>query len=279
MQTTPAASSRLPRSTPAIVLALVLLAALGAGGLTVLSVVRLVPGTSMPAEALSASDWAAAQAPNTLRTPRLNAGPGWEVLTTAQKLALYPLAERWAYLSQAQKRRWLALAQTFHSMPEGEQQRLHDRMTAWAGLSVQQRSQARLNFAVTRALAPSDIQSQWEAYQALSDADKKRLAARAPKPRGAATALKPIPSKRLAHLPAPSDEQALAANPPKIVLPATAAVRQAPVPAPVALPPALPSAPGSTETTGESPTEASPAAASEPRSALPSDPLPDLYVN
>ncbi|MBH1978697.1 MAG: DUF3106 domain-containing protein [Giesbergeria sp.] len=204
--------------TPAIVLALALLGGLAAGAWMVVQQVRMVPGTTI-------------SAPTTPAQPQTNApeiqkagvahskdeGPGWETLNTPQKLALYPLAERWAFLGSLQKRRWLALAQTFPSLPEEEQARLHDRMTAWASLSAQQRNQARLNFAVTNRLSTEDKRSQWDAYQALSEEEKRKLAARAnTKPQGAAPALRPSASKRLAKVPAAVNPAGNPANPPKI---------------------------------------------------------------
>ncbi|HTH11119.1 MAG TPA: DUF3106 domain-containing protein, partial [Acidovorax sp.] len=168
---------------PAIVLALALLGVFAAVGGQVLIQMRMAPGTLLPAGAE-----AAVASPNNARTPaqpgaiavpQVETGPGWETLTTPQKLALYPLAERWALISEAQKRRWLALAATFSSLPEDEQAKFHDRMTDWASLSAQQRNQARLNYAVTNKLARDDKRAQWEAYQALSEEEKRALAARA----------------------------------------------------------------------------------------------------
>ncbi len=72
-------------------------------------------------------------------------------------------------LSESQKRRWLALAQTFETLPPEEQEKLHNRMTEWSSLSARQRSQARLNYADAQRLAPNDKRAHWEAYQALSD--------------------------------------------------------------------------------------------------------------
>jgi hypothetical protein len=262
-------------ATPAIVLALVLLAGLAMGGAAMLSMGRIAPGTQIPPDALTAQgDTPTSPADVQAPPPGLASGPGWEVMTTPQKLALYPLAERWAHLSEAQKRYWLALAQNFATMPEQEQERLHARMTAWASLSAQQRSQARLNFAVTRSLAPLDIRSEWETYQALSEADKKRLAAKAPKPRGAATALKPVPARRLAQVPAATGPQAREANPPKIVFPAPAPVRLPPPPEPVALPPSAPAS--SSDNGGSAPV---PAAQDAPGAPASTDPLPPVYVN
>lgn len=260
-------------ATPAIVLALVLLVGLALGGAATLSMGRVAPGTQIPQDAL-ASPGEDALGPMAAKppVPAIASGPGWGLMTTPQKLALYPLAERWAYLSEAQKRYWLTLAQNFASMPEAEQDRLHARMTAWASLSAQQRSQARLNFAVTRSLAPHDILSEWEIYQALSEADKQRLAAKAAKPRGAATALKPVPAKRLAQVPQVTGPQA--ANPPKIVFPVPAPVRQPPPPDAAALPPPPPAPMSDNVAAPPAPAAADPSGASAP-----TDPLPPVYVN
>lgn len=257
---------------PAFVLALALLGVLALLGGQVLVQMRMAPGTVLPAGAE-----AAVASPNNARTPtrsgalampQVETGPGWETLNTAQKLALYPLAERWALISEAQKRRWLALAANFSALPEEEQAKFHDRMTDWASLSAQQRNQARLNYAVTNRLAPDDKRAQWEAYQALSDEEKRALAASAaPKPKGAATALRPVSPKKLAQVPAATQANPSRPNAPKIppVLdhstprvaapvtptappatgispqnPASTVVETAPVSVPVAVPAALP---------------------------------------
>lgn len=257
---------------PAFVLALALLGVLAAVGGQVLVQMRMAPGTLLPegAEAAIASPNNARTStrPGAMAVPQVETGPGWETLTTPQKLALYPLAERWALISEAQKRRWLALAANFSALPEEEQAKFHDRMTDWASLSAQQRNQARLNYAVTNRLARDDKRAQWEAYQALSDEEKRALAARAaPKPKGAATALRPVSPKKLAQVPAATQANPSRPNAPKIppVLdhsaprvaapvtptappatgvptqnPASNVVETAPVSIPVAVPAALP---------------------------------------
>lgn len=231
---------------PAVMLALVLLGALAAGGVAVLNQVRMAPGTLLPAAALAPKTSGKGQ-PGMATDPsrQTHAGPGWEVLNTPQKLALYPLAERWALLSEVQKRRWLVLAQNFPSLPEKEQEKLHSRMTEWASLSAQQRNQARLNYADSNRLARDNKLAQWQAYQALSDEEKRKLAARAAtKPQGAATAIKPVSPRKLAQIPAASEGSPHRPNQPKIppvknlpVLPAPAAVHGGPgYPAPASAP-------------------------------------------
>lgn len=252
---------------PAFVLALVLLGALATVGGQVLVQMRMAPGTLVPAGAE-----AAVASPNNARAPSgsgslpalaMEAGPGWVTLSTPQKLALYPLAERWALLSEAQKRRWLALAANFASLPAEEQAKFHERMTDWASLSAQQRNQARLNYAVTNRLAPDDKRAQWEAYQALSEEERLALAARAaPKPKGAATALRPVSPKKLAQVPAATQANPARPNVPKIPPVTDHAPRiAAPVPAAATTPAApAPAAPAAVETAPVSVPVAVPAA-------------------
>lgn len=202
-------------ATPALVLALALLGALAFGGAQIWKQWRMAPGTIVPNAALVAKSSARSNdmRPESATAPP--AGPGWEVLDTPQKLALYPLAPRWSVLSEQQKRSWLAIAQGFPALPAAEQERLHNRMTEWASLSSQQRSQARLNYAVTKKWAPDNKREQWEAYQALSNAEKDRLAqAAARRTMGAATALHPVAPRKLVKVPAAANGNV--ANPPKI---------------------------------------------------------------
>lgn len=199
-----------------LVLASALLGVLAAYGTHVVQQVRMAPSTVLVAEALSAPPQAGKDLRN-LEAVGVASGPPWGQLDAEQKRALQPLAARWGLLSEIQKRRWLALAQSFAALPETEQTKLHNRMTEWASLSAQQRNQARLNFATANKLAPENKRAQWEAYQALSDEEKRRLAAHAaPRPKGAATALHPVPARKLVQVPAATAKDANPLNPPKI---------------------------------------------------------------
>lgn len=206
---------------PAFVLALVFLSLLTAGGAVAWVQMRMAPGTlpasGTEAAVASSSNMRSMAADKLMITSQPEMGPRWSILTTPQKLALYPLAERWALISEAQKRRWLTLASNFLNLSDDEQQKFHDRITDWGNLSAQQRNQARLNFAVTNRLAGDDKRAQWEAYKALSEKERSALAARAaPKPTGAATALRPVPSRKLAQVPAATEVSPTRPNAPKI---------------------------------------------------------------
>ena len=125
------------------------------------------------------------------------ANSNWKNLTQSQKKALAPLAPHWAQISLAQRNKWLVMSNNFDNLSPREQATLHHRMADWAALSPQQRAQARLSFNETKTLGSDQKKSQWEAYQALSQDDRKKLAAQqTTKIQGAATASQaPSPQK------------------------------------------------------------------------------------
>jgi len=121
--------------------------------------------------------------------PASASNSSWQSLQSSQKKALAPLAPHWAQISPAQKNKWLAMSNNFDNLSTKEQAILHERMAEWASLSPQQRAQARLNFNQTKTLDADAKKTQWEAYQALSPEEKKKLAAQQTTGiRGAATA-------------------------------------------------------------------------------------------
>jgi hypothetical protein len=123
----------------------------------------------------------------------------WAQLSPAQQAALKPLAASWANLTEGHKRKWIAVSANFAQFSPEDKTKLHSRMTDWAGLSAKQREQARINFAQTKTLTPSDKQAKWETYKALPPETKQALANInvAPKPTGAATATKPVSKDKL----------------------------------------------------------------------------------
>ncbi len=126
----------------------------------------------------------------------------WSALTPSQHQALAPLADTWSAFSEARKRKWITIADSLPTLSEAERNKLHERMEDWAKLSRKERELARLNFAQSKNLAKSDRAANWEAYQALSPEERRRLAAQAQhKPTGAALAVKPAPAERLVPVP------------------------------------------------------------------------------
>jgi len=153
---------------------------------------------SSPSAAASSSSKPAAATPS-------HSQSAWQNLTALQRKALLPLAPHWAQLNAAQKNKWLAISTNFDNLAAKEQAVLHERMAAWASLSPQQRALARLSFNETKSMDADEKKSQWEAYQALSSADKMKLAAQQTTGiQGAATASKAPPPHKVMRLPGKS---------------------------------------------------------------------------
>jgi hypothetical protein len=175
---------------------------------------------------------AAAKAPTVSR-------PLWNELSPAQQKSLSPLAPHWNGLHAAQKRKWIALSRNFDSMSPDDQALLHSRMTEWAALSPQDRTRARLNFAEVKRLAPQEERkAKWEAYQALSDEERRKLAERAgSRPPSAAAPVRPVPAQKLAPTPSVAASSSKP-HPPRIQLAPPAASSSAPSSAPASATPA-----------------------------------------
>lgn len=148
-----------------------------------------------------------AEAQNPAKTPSPAtqvAKPAWRDLSSRQQRALAPLASTWDELTEPHKRKWLVIVRDYAEMSAADQEILHSRMEEWTKLSNRERAQARLNFADAKRLPADERKAKWEAYQALSDEEKSRLAARAAAvaPPGAAATIRPVPAQKLVPLPA-----------------------------------------------------------------------------
>ena len=161
----------------------------------------LVPAQNTTATTTTSSDIATQAAKPVVAAAKIAKAPAdtWDKLTPAQKAALQPLSANWASLTEGHRRKWLAVSANFAQFSPADKTKLHGRMTDWASLSTQQREQARINFAQTKTLTASDKQAKWESYQALPPETKQALANInvAPKPTGAATAVKPVAKNKL----------------------------------------------------------------------------------
>jgi hypothetical protein len=137
--------------------------------------------------------------------------PTWAELSHDQQQALRPLAQAWPSLSELHKRKWLVLSQNFVEFSPQEQHKLQQRMSDWASLTARERAQARLHFAEVQQLPGDERRAKWEAYQALSDEQRRKLAddILLEPPRGAAVASRPVAPSKLTQPPAPKPDQVL----------------------------------------------------------------------
>jgi hypothetical protein len=155
----------------------------------------------------------AAPAPVATRKPIAprDTRPTWSELSHKQREALKPLADAWPSLNELHKRKWLVLSQNFAELSPQEQHKLQQRMSEWANLTARERAQARLHFAEVRQLPDDERRAKWEAYQALSDEQRRKLAddILLEPPRGAAVASRPVASSKLTQPPAAKPDQVL----------------------------------------------------------------------
>lgn len=144
----------------------------------------------------SAASWAGgsgAQAPTAPGNSKPAAvspeqGQRWSSLTPGQQAALAPLASEWSSISADHKSKWLELVAQWPKLSPNERQRIQERMAQWTTLTPQQRGAARAQYKQAQELAPVDRQARWEAYQALSEDERKEFAARAASASSAPTA-------------------------------------------------------------------------------------------
>jgi hypothetical protein len=105
--------------------------------------------------------------------------PLWRSLTPAQQVALQPLQAEWDQMDGVRKQKWLQLANRFATLQPAEQERVHERIRAWARLTPEQRELARETYTRTRKIAPEQKNATWETYQQLPEEQKQKLAASA----------------------------------------------------------------------------------------------------
>lgn len=106
----------------------------------------------------------------------------WDALPAAEKKHLKPLQDAWQNMNAQDRAKWLELSKNYPNLPPVQQKRMHKRMLEWVEMTPAQRSKAREAFLKSKgALATADRKAQWEAYQALSPAEKKRLSEQAKK--------------------------------------------------------------------------------------------------
>ncbi len=129
----------------------------------------------------------------------LDATLTWAELSERQQAALSPLKKLWPDINQAQKRKWLAVSRNYHDLPDEEQLKMHARMRDWVRLDARERAQARLEYARAQTLSLDERRQRWEAYLALTEDERQQLAKHPPRqPKGAAIALRPVPSAKIA---------------------------------------------------------------------------------
>jgi Protein of unknown function (DUF3106) len=105
----------------------------------------------------------------------------WEKLQPSQQKILAPLEGDWDYMSPDSRKKWIQVSNIYPKMSRQDQERLQSRMTSWANLSQKDRRLARDNYLSSLKFPAEKKAEAWNAYQKLSDDQKKKLAESAAK--------------------------------------------------------------------------------------------------
>lgn len=166
------------------------------------------------------------------------APPRWAALSAGQQQALAPLQSHWSGIDAERKQKWLQVAERYPRLSAPERERLRQRMADWAQLSPDERARARLQFQETRRLPAEERQARWDAYQALSDDERRALAERrspGDRPAASPAAAGPAGSSSKRNI-----VQPVATPPRKLVTPTVVQTRPGATTAPVTRPAAPP---------------------------------------
>lgn len=168
-----------------------------------------------------------ADAPSGKAAPALEPGihitrPLWQDLTESQQSILQGLQASWPYMSNAEKRRWLATAKKIRQLEQPTRERVISRLAGWNQMDELQRAKLRQAFLNHEAELADVGHDAWLAYSQLSEKERllwqrKTEAAAAP---AAAKPRNKRPRQRLVRIPAAKPSAKLA-NLPKIPLEAT----------------------------------------------------------
>lgn len=104
------------------------------------------------------------------------ASTDWSALSAEQKKRLSPLAQQWPSMDDTTRAKWIKLINRYPSLPVSAQERIETRMKQWAGMTNEERNQARMRYQQARQLSPEERQQRWQAYRSLPESERKDLA-------------------------------------------------------------------------------------------------------
>ena len=100
----------------------------------------------------------------------------WEKLKPSQQKILATLESDWDYMSPDSRKKWIQVSNIYPKMSKQDQERLQSRMASWSNLSQKDRRLARDNYLSSLKFPAEKKAEAWNAYQKLSDDQKKKLA-------------------------------------------------------------------------------------------------------
>ncbi|NBD22025.1 DUF3106 domain-containing protein [Aquabacterium fontiphilum] len=141
-----------------------------AGPLLSATLISLTAGLTLP----PASAWGSPG-----RVDMAEDSPSWTQLSAEQRRVLQPLAAQWDSMDETSRGKWATVALQYKRLSAAEQRRVDERLAQWVRLAPKERGEARLRFQQTREWTPEERQRRWNAYQALSEDERRELARQA----------------------------------------------------------------------------------------------------
>ncbi len=103
--------------------------------------------------------------------------PEWHELTSSQRDVLGPLERDWDAMGDADRQKWIGIADGVERLTPEERSRIRQRMRAWADLSPEERERARDQYRALRKIPPEQRESlreQWQQYRNLPPEERRR---------------------------------------------------------------------------------------------------------
>jgi len=130
--------------------------------------------------------------------------PGWNSLSTQQKIILGPLAGEWDKMENIRRKKWVGIADRYPVLTPDEQRRMKDRMREWANLTPEQRAKARDGYKEFNQLPAEQkqvVMQKWEAYSNLPPEERQRVRQAGKSSQLLAPPAEPLPASAEAALP------------------------------------------------------------------------------
>lgn len=118
---------------------------------------------------------AALLATSTAGVAQSGGGPSWRELNPQEQQILQPLQTQWTSIDALRRQKWRDIAALYPNLPASQQERLRSRMAEWAAMTPVQRNAARLNYEEVKKLPQAERLARWEAYQNLSEEQRRAL--------------------------------------------------------------------------------------------------------
>lgn len=103
------------------------------------------------------------------------AAQNWKNLSKENQEFLFEMRAQWDKLPETDQKKWLKVAERYKTSPPEKQEKMRQRVAAWAQLTPEERRIARENFRALKAKQSEGRSANWESYQTLDEEQRVRL--------------------------------------------------------------------------------------------------------